>query len=259
MQSCFHTPLGESPLRRSVINQSIQISCEVLKRLGVSLPAFAHWTPTEWEHTGPESDEIRDCGLGWDVTDFGSQDFHNLGRTLFTLRNGLPKHKDLRYQKPYAEKFLIEPEGQRSPIHYHLSKREDIINRGGGNVIVCLHSIGEDGLPSRAGTITASVDGTLRTLNAGDEIRLLPGESVSIPPSTFHQFWAEEGTGIRIDGIGYTLSGEVSTVCDDFNDNFFIDEWSTRYPKIIEDEPRERYLCTEYPRVAANQKAEANA
>ncbi|MDP0497397.1 MAG: D-lyxose/D-mannose family sugar isomerase [Verrucomicrobiota bacterium JB024] len=259
MQSPFLTPLGSSPLSRSTINQSILISEEVLKRLGISLPTFGHWSPEQWEQAGPESDEIRDCGLGWDVTDFGSQDFHRLGRTLFTLRNGLPPAKDHRYPKPYAEKFLIEPENQRSPIHYHLSKREDIINRGGGNVIVSLHTIGEDGLPSPRGSITASIDGTRRIIKAGSEIRLEPGESISIPASTFHQFWAEEGTGVRIDGIGYTVSGEVSTVCDDYSDNYFIDEWSTRFPKIIEDEPRVRYLCNEYPRASTPQVAEVKA
>lgn len=253
MSSTFLTPRGATPLSRSTINASIRISREVLKHLGIYLPAFANWTPAQWENTGAEADEIRDCGLGWDVTDFGSQKFHKLGRTLFTLRNGLPLSKDKRYPKPYAEKFLIEPENQRSPIHYHVNKREDIINRGGGNVIVALHRIGGDGMPTASGTITASVDGVRRTFAAGAEIRLRPGESIAIPPSTFHQFWAEEGTGLRIDGVGYTVSGEVSTVCDDYNDNCFIDEWSTRYPQIIEDEPRDVYLCNEYPRAIAAQ------
>ncbi|EIP99619.1 ABC-type sugar transport system, auxiliary component [Opitutaceae bacterium TAV1] len=248
MTSDFLTPQGDSPLRRSTINASVRVAREVLKQLGIHLPAFGHWTPADWAKAGSEADEIRDCGLGWDVTDFGSRRFHELGRTLFTLRNGLPLHKDTRYPKPYAEKFLIEPESQRSPVHYHVNKREDIINRGGGNVIVCLHRIGEDGMPSARGNLGAAIDGIWRTFPAGTELRLLPGESIAIPPSTFHQFWGEEGTGLRIDGIGYTVSGEVSTVCDDYSDNCFIDTWSARFPKIIEDEPREVYLCNEYPR-----------
>jgi D-lyxose ketol-isomerase len=252
MTTNFLTKQGDSPLSRSAINASIKTSLEVLERLQIRLPAFGYWTIDEWNRTGDEANEVRDCGLGWDVTDFGSQKFNQLGRTLFTLRNGLPAHKDLRYPKPYAEKFLIEPESQRSPIHYHDSKREDIINRGGGNVIVCLHTIGEDRLPSTQGNIKASVDGIARTLDAGTEIRLLPGESISIPPSTFHQFWAEEGTGIEVDGIRYTVSGEVSTVCDDFSDNYFIDSWSTRFPQIVEDEARKFYLCTEYPKTNLN-------
>ncbi|MDR1280945.1 MAG: D-lyxose/D-mannose family sugar isomerase [Opitutaceae bacterium] len=256
MLSAFLTPRGHDPLSRSTINASIRVSREVLERLGIHLPAFAGWTPARWENTGPEADEIRDCALGWDVTDFGSRKFHELGRTLFTMRNGLPLHKDARYPKPYAEKFLIEPENQRSPIHYHLNKREDIINRGGGNVIVALHRIGQDGMPdARGAAINASVDGVRRTFAAGEKIRLRPGESIAIPPSTFHQFWAEEGTGLRIDGVGYTVSGEISTVCDDYNDNCFIDDWSARYPEIVEDEPRETYLCNEYPRATLKSAA----
>lgn len=243
----FLTPFGDSPLRRSQANASIRTSLVVLEKLGIFLPEFGYWSADRWESVGAEADEARDCMLGWDVTDFGGAQFDRLGRTLFTLRNG--SGTDPRYPKPYAEKFLIEPEGQRSPIHYHLKKREDIINRGGGNVIVCLHRIGEDGMPG-PGRISVSVDGFFRTVNAGDQIRLRPGQSVSIPPSSFHQFWAEEGTGYRIDGVGYTVSGEVSSVCDDWRDNNFIDEWANRFPKMIEDEPREFYLCHEYPAAA---------
>lgn len=75
----------------------------------------------------------------------------------------------------------------------------------------------------------------------------MPGQSVCIPPRTIHQFWGEEDTGFRIDGVGYTVSGEVSSVCDDLKDNFFFDN-RTRFPPIDEDEPRRHYLCHEYPR-----------
>jgi D-lyxose ketol-isomerase len=74
--------------------------------------------------------------LGWDVTDFGSGDFVNIGRVLFTLRNG--RSNDPRYPKSYAEKLLIDPENQRAPAHFHRSKREDIICRHGGNILVQL-------------------------------------------------------------------------------------------------------------------------
>ena len=53
----------------------------------------------------------------------------HVGRTLFTLRNG--HIRDPRYPKTYAEKLILDPEGQRAPAHFHRTKREDIINRGG--------------------------------------------------------------------------------------------------------------------------------
>ncbi len=244
----FVTKIGSNPLSRSQANAAIKTALTVLDRLGVHLPEFGYWPAARWHLVGEEAAEARDCMLGWDVTDFGGAQFERLGRTLFTLRNG--SGVDRRYPKPYAEKLLIEPEGQRSPIHYHLKKREDIINRGGGNVIVCLHRIGEDGMPG-PGRIQVSIDGFSKTVEAGDRLRLRPGQSVSIPPSTFHQFWAEEGTGLRIDGVGYTVSGEVSSVCDDWRDNNFIDAWANRFPKLIEDEPAAYYLCHEYPAAVA--------
>jgi D-lyxose ketol-isomerase len=49
-----------------------------------------------------------------------------------------------------------------------------------------------------------------------------------------------------MDGIGYTVSGEVSSVCDDWRDNVFLDP-AERFPMLAEDEPRRAYLCHEYP------------
>jgi D-lyxose ketol-isomerase len=230
--------------KRSVVNRAVSTAREVLDRLNVRLPRYAYWEPAAWQNAGAEMAEVRDVMLGWDVTDFGSGRFREIGRVLFTLRNG--KSGDPRYPKPYAEKLLIEPEGQRSPMHYHRSKREDIINRGGGNVLVVLQSVGEDGLPGNK-PISVKVDGVSRELSAGAPIRLHPGESLSIPPRTFHQFWAEEGTGILVDGERYTLSGEVSSICDDWEDNVFLHPWACRFPTITEDEPRACYLCHEYP------------
>lgn len=237
-------PVG--PLSRSLINQSVQTAKEVLEALDVALPAFANWSLEDWLSAGLETLEIRECMLGWDVTDFGSGRFEEIGRTLFTLRNG--RSNDPRFPKSYAEKLLIEPEGQRSPIHYHRSKREDIINRGGGNVLVALHLVGDDGLPSKR-PLQVQVDGITRKTEAGEPVRLTPGESLCIPPETFHQFWAEDGTGIILNGGRYTISSEVSSVCDDWNDNVFIEEWGQRFPTIIEDAERTCYLCHEYPEI----------
>lgn len=232
------------PLRRSQVDESVSVSKWVLKSAGVSLPCWAQWTREDWELAGPETREIRECMLGWDATDFGSGRFEQLGRTLFTLRNG--KTNNPRYTKSYSEKLLIEPEGQRSPMHYHRSKREDIINRVGGNIIVTLHPVGSDGKPGDD-ALVVQVDGISRKVKAGEWNRLAPGESLCIPPFTYHQFWAEEGTGIPANGKRYTISSEVSSVCDDWSDNVFVDAWAMRFPEIVEDEPGKIYLCHEYP------------
>ncbi len=59
-----------------------------------------------------------------------------------------------------------------------------------------------------------------------------------------------EITGHCIDGIGYTVSSEVSSVCDDLKDNLSFADL-TRFPMIVEDAPLTVYLCNEYPTATA--------
>jgi len=231
-------------LSRSIIEKSIKKGKEVAEHFGFELPPFAHWTKEEWKNKGAEVDEIRDCMLGWDVTDFGSEDFHNIGRVLFTLRNGL--YNSEKYPKNYAEKLLIDPENQRAPAHFHRNKREDIICRAGGNILVQLTKANAEGQPTQE-TFPISVNAVLRQITPGEIIRLKPGMSLTIPPYTIHQFWGEEGTGVLFDGIGYTISSEISSVCDDWTDNVFL-EHGVRFPEIKEDIDSIHYLCHEYPK-----------
>jgi hypothetical protein len=231
-------------LKRSTINESVHTAKIVLAHFGIHLPAFAYWNERQWIEAGPAYDEIRECMLGWDVTDFGSKDFENIGRTLFTVRNG--RLNIPGYPKQYAEKWLIDPEGQRAPAHFHLSKREDIICRAGGNILVQLTKADPDGNPSNE-SFPVQVDGCTRKLSPGEIVRLHPGESLTIHPRTIHQFWGEEGTGWQLEGVGYTLSSEISSVCDDWNDNVFLVDYGVRFPEIEEDEPRTCFLCNEYP------------
>ena len=150
------------------------------------------------------------------------------------------------YPKPYAEKLLIDPENQRAPAHFHRSKREDIIGLAGGNILIQLEPAGDD--EKRSGkSMTVKVDGITREIPPAGIIRLEPGMSLTIPPRTIHQFWAEEGTGWAHDGKRWSLSREISSVCDDRNDNFFIDVPGIRFPEIVEDEPPRFTLCHEYP------------
>ena len=218
---------------------------DVFSRSGLRLPEFAFWTIDDWLKVGAEADEIRNCMLGWDVTDFGSGDFKNIGRTLFTLRNG--RHNDPRYPKSYAEKFILDPEGQRAPAHFHKSKREDIINRGTGFIVLELTKSDKDG-QTASGSMTVAIDGISKSIVSGDRVKLKPGQSICIHPGTIHQFWGEGGNGFLIDGVIYGVSGEVSSVCDDRNDNVFIAGKSCRFPKIDEDEKARHFLCQEYPK-----------
>jgi D-lyxose ketol-isomerase len=227
---------AEKQMKRSQINTAIENATAFFSGMNFPLPPFAHWTPEEWKEKGHDRDEIRECRLGWDVTDFSSGDFECVGRTIFTLRNGLKASP--HRSKTYAQKAMMLREDQKSPVHYHLSKMEDIINQGGGNILIVLWNATPDNKLSDA-PVKAAVDGRAITVKPGEPIRLEPGESVCLVPRTYHQFWAERGAGA-------TLSIEVSSVCDDFSDNFFLKKMK-RFPPIEEDEPIRHYLCNEYP------------
>ena len=222
-------------MKRSEINGILKENIEFIKSQNFSLPPFA-WFTDEWKGKGHEYDEIRDHMLGWDITDYGKGDFEKIGLFLFTIRNG--KLGDPDCKKTYAEKLLISDEDQYSPMHYHYSKMEDIINRGGGVLVVEVYNRGDDdGLADTPVTVTT--DGHVRTVPAGTKIRLMPGESITLPPYQYHAFWAEKGNG-------KVLIGEVSMVNDDNTDNRFYEDMG-RFPKIEEDEPPLYFLCNEYP------------
>ena len=122
-------------MKRSRINQAIRRMEEMARANGVPLAPFCSWTPQEWQERDHSYDEIRENMLGWDITDYGTGAFEKVGFTLITLWNGNVKRPE-RYPKPYAEKLLMVEEGQYSPMHFHWSKMEDIINRGGGTVLI---------------------------------------------------------------------------------------------------------------------------
>ena len=224
-------------MKRSKINEILRKSIEFVQTQGFKLPPFAYWTPAQWENKGSEYDEIRENMLGWDITDNGWDDFEHYGLVLFTIRNGSQQDKD-RYPKPYAEKLLISMEEQETPLHFHWYKMEDIINRGGGNLMVQVFNATED--EQLADTpVTVYIDGSLRVVPAGTTIRLTPGESITLPQRQYHRFYGEKG-------YGTVLVGEVSMCNDDKNDNRFLQQVG-RFPTIEEDEAPLHYLCNEYP------------
>jgi len=224
-------------MKRSEVNKIIMDAIRFIEEHKFALPPFAHWTPEDWKEKGPECDEIRDNMLGWDVTDYGLGKFDEVGLVLVTIRNG--NQKDPKYKKPYAEKLLISRENQVCPMHFHWYKMEDIINRGGGILVMKLYNADEnDGLADT--DVTVVCDGVVRTVPAGTELELKPGESVTLVPRMYHAFWAKEGHGP-------VLIGEVSQCNDDNTDNRFY-ETMGRFPTIEEDEEPFRLLCNEYPR-----------
>jgi D-lyxose ketol-isomerase len=226
-------------VKRSELNQLLSRAVDSIRAMRFHLPPFAYWSPAEWLTRGREYDEIRDNMLGWDITDFGSGDFHRVGLLLFTIRNG--NQKKPGYTKPYAEKLLLVEEDQVTPCHFHWNKMEDIINRGGGNLLVQVHNAADDDSLADS-PVQVSMDGRTFTVPAGTTLRLTPGESITLPPRLYHKFWGEAGQGP-------VMLGEVSKVNDDTTDNRFLDNVG-RFPEIEEDEPPLHLLCHEYPAAA---------
>ncbi len=225
-------------MKRSEINKIIDDAIALAEEKGFLLPPFAYWSSEEVVAKNSEYDEIFDNKLGWDITDFGSGDFAKCGLTMLTIRNG--NYADERYAKPYAEKILVSYEGQVTPYHYHAKKMEDIINRGGGNLIVKLYNALS---PTEfADTdVLVNKDGRKYTVKAGEEIKILPGESITLHTGVFHTFWAEVGKGT-------VLLGEVSKVNDDYTDNFFYAP-TGRFPEIEEDVPAKYTMLCEYDKL----------
>lgn len=225
-------------MKRSEINKIIMEMEQLVKEYKYALPPFCNWNPEEWKNKGHEYDEIRDNMLGWDITDFGLGDFDRAGFGLITIRNG-NQHQQDKYPKPYAEKLLFMRDNMYAPMHFHWNKMEDIINRGGGNVLITVYNSTEDGKFADT-DVTVNCDGREFTVPAGTKVKLTPGESITIYPYMYHDFHVEEGSGD-------VLLGEVSMCNDDEHDNRFYEPIG-RFPAIEEDEAPYRLLCNEYPK-----------
>jgi len=220
-------------MKRSELNNYLREAKAFFKKHKFELPPWASWSPEQWKRKGRECDEIRKNKLGWDITDFGGGDYKKLGLLLFTIRNGCYGEKN---GKPYAEKIMISRVNQVTPTHFHWNKMEDIINRGGGDLVMRLWKADKkEGLSKES--FTVQVDGVTRKMKSGGLLRLKTGESITLEPYIYHRFWAEKSM---------CLIGEVSMVNDDANDNRFHDKVG-RFPEIEEDEKPLHLLCNEYP------------
>ena len=218
-------------MKRSEINNAIEYVVDKCKDFNLPLPPFAYYSPEKWTTVGENEKEIVDNMLGWDVTDFGTGKFDQVGLTVFVFRNG-NFNNSKEYPKPYCEKLLYVKDGQILPFHFHWNKTEDIINRGGGEVEITLYQ-SDESETFLEDDVVISMDGKKVTVPAGGKIVLHPGESVTLSPYQYHQWQGVPGTGD-------TFLFEVSTTNDDHVDNrFYVKQ--DRIPNVEEDE-KPRYL-----------------
>ncbi len=216
-------------MTRSEINRLIKQAETSFLGRGLALPPWASWGPAEWR-ARPE--EARFCAahqMGWDITDFGSGRFAERGLVLLCTRNGIGGRTG---ERTYAEKLMIVGEAQETPFHCHRIKMEDIINRGGGVLIVEVMRAEAPDEP-----VSVLIDSRTREVGPRAPIRLSPGESITLFPGQMHRFYGEPGRGELV-------AGEVSQVNDDLTDNIFLEPLG-RFATIEDDEPAHRPLWSE--------------
>ncbi|MBT8456187.1 MAG: D-lyxose/D-mannose family sugar isomerase [Alphaproteobacteria bacterium] len=222
-------------MKRSRINTIMAAADDMIRAHGFVLPPFAYWSPDEFR-ARTDASRIVAARMGWDITDYGQGDFDALGLFLFTLRNGDLADLQRGGGMCYAEKLLISRQDRISPMHTHVIKAEDIINRGGATLAIELFGSDDAGnfAKDRGGLVRC--DGIERTFSPGEVLKLAPGESVTLMPGDWHAFWGDGGD---------VLIGEVSTVNDDLTDNIFREEIG-RFAQVEEDEAPTHLLVSDY-------------
>ena len=224
-------------MKRSRVNEIMAEADAFIRSFGFLLPPFAYWTPDEFKRRGSAAAGIIDARLGWDITDYGREKFDELGLFLFTVRNGRAADLSTGRGMLYAEKIMISRKDQLSPMHRHNIKAEDIINRGGGKLVLELFMPDAEGNIDREAEVSVPTDGVVRRMPAGGILKLDPGESVTLLPGVWHAFWAEQAD---------VLIGEVSTVNDDLTDNVFAEPIG-RFAQVEEDVAPTHLLVADYP------------
>ena len=223
-------------MKRSQVNSNILWAIDLLEKNHFCLPDFAYWKADEWRGNTNKTEMIKKVMLGWDVTDYGLNQYDKIGGVLFTIRNG--DQKDSAIGVPYAEKYLLFKEGQGLPTHFHFSKTEDIINRGVGVLALKLYNALPDYEIDTANDVVVYLDGIRNVVHPGETVKVYPGNSISLTPYMYHNFWA-------LEGCGELVAGEVSSVNDDNTDNHFYENLP-RFGIIDEDEPILYPLVAEY-------------
>ncbi len=223
-------------MKRSRINDIMAQADEMIRSHGFTLPPFAKWSPDQFKANADRAANVISARCGWDITDYGAGRYDEMGLFLFTLRNG--RQEDLKRGGGmcYAEKLLISKQDQLSPMHTHVLKAEDIINRGGATMVIELYGSDPDGNWDETAGGTVMCDGIRRAFAPGEKIKFAPGESVTLMPGDWHAFWGEGGD---------VLIGEVSTVNDDETDNIFRDPIG-RFADIDEDVDPTHLLVSDY-------------
>ena len=203
---------GLRPVKRSFIDARIDRMLELCGRHGVALPPFALWREADFRANPDAARLIAERGARLERGRIQAWPVRARGPDLVHAADGRLSRARRRTGRLYAEKAMAAEDGQRAPHHYHVVKTEDIVNRGGARFVVELFKVDAQGAPLKE-RFRALKDVNVLDLNPGDQVRLEPGESLTLEPFIAHAFWAEGGAAV---------AGEVSLANDDTTDNYFL-------------------------------------
>jgi len=230
-------------VRRSDANRAIAAAAAAFAEARIHLPPLAFWRPRDWHEHRSDALEVMKAGLGWDVVEWRPGRFAEHGLVLFTLRN-VARTDRSNGGDGYAEKIMRVQSRQRTPLHAHYRKMEDIVNRGGGDLVMELQAGRHD-----RGECQFLLNGVSKRIGRGGEaVVLSPGESITLRPGVYHAFYASGGA---------VIAGEISTRNDDVVDNDFR-EPTERFPRFEEDVPAERLVVADYRRLMSEWEARSS-
>ena len=171
-------------MKRSAVNQAIAWPRTICKKTISICPNTPYWPLETWKANAGKLDTVRKVMLGWDITDYGLNDFEHIGSVLYTVRNGSIEDKNVGV--PFCEKYIVMRDGQRLTNHYHVAKTEDIINRAGGTLRLYLWKVDPATGKMTDEDVDVYMDGVLHTFKAGEEVLVEPGNSISLTPYIAH-------------------------------------------------------------------------
>ena len=130
-------------MKRSEINKVLEDTKALVHKHQITLPPFAYWFPEYWGCKGIECDEIHDCMLGWDITAFGSGEFDKTGLPSLRCATATIRTRSTG-TRPTAKNCQSPPKSRSRQCTSIGLRSQDIINRGGDNLMIKLYNSTED-------------------------------------------------------------------------------------------------------------------
>ena len=131
-------------MKRSRVNEIIREADAFIRSFGYVMPPFAYWTPDELQGApaAPASSTPGSAGTSPTTARATST---SSACSCSPCATAAPPISPRGSGMLYAEKIMISRKDQLSPMHRHDVKAEDIINRGGGTLVLELFSRDADG------------------------------------------------------------------------------------------------------------------